>query len=252
MVYKVLSIVAGILMSLMTLVFVVCLVYTLSSSAVRAGFDSVSAAIEGAVAQATEAMDTEWDIDLSWLFGDAAASGSGASGGGLDVLGGIASLASGGAGDSAADFADLAQGQAYLAWKDRIADPVTRIFAGSGVTAEMIEGVAGGSSSASDALAALDETALAAISANAASYAATAAANAVPASLPEAARSSMQQANDAAQGFAASVQSVVSAVREVRSGALGSLGTLVGAANDALANLRAIDGCMQSAEAALK
>ena len=56
MIYKVLAIVADICFGLMTLVLVVCLVYSLASQTVQAGFDKVSEAVGQAVEKANEAM----------------------------------------------------------------------------------------------------------------------------------------------------------------------------------------------------
>lgn len=257
MVHKVLSIIASILFGLMTLVFAVCLVFTLASPAVQAGFDSVSNAIDNAVEQATRAMDTSWDFDFGALFGGVGsaadgpgpdAQGAGSSGGSGWPWGGSAA---GGSNLQAGDFADPVQGQAYLAWRQAVADPVGQIFAGTGVTAAMLEGVAGGSVSARDVLASLDEAALQAVSSSAASYAATVAATSVPASLDDAVRAQLWEANSAAQSFAASVQTVVGAIRSVKAGGWGSLDDLMSAANTAVANLQTLEACMAQAEALL-
>lgn len=228
MVHKVLAIVARILFSLLALAFVVCLVYTLAAPAVRAGFDSAAAAIEGAVAQATEDMDTDWGIDLAGLFGSNSGSAEPAGGDSAGV--GAASGDGTGASGASASGSLSAQERAYRTWEGSVGDPMGYVFGGTGVTAEMLEGVAGGSSSAGDVLVGLDETALSRVSANAASYAMTAA---------------------AAQEFAEAVQSLVAAVRQVQAGTLGASGALAEAADGACGALRTVEACVADAEAQL-
>lgn len=249
MVYKVLSIIASILFALMTPVFVVCLVYSFAQPAVQAGIDSVHTALDSAVNQATQAMETTWNFDLSGLVGGSADAASG-TGSATGTAAGTGSAGSGvgGSGVTAQGFADAAQGQAYLAWKEVVGDPVGRIFDGTGVTSSLLEGVAGGSVSAEGLLAGLNETALGTIASNASNYGATVAASSVPASLPEAVRVQMWQANAAAQSFAASVQTIVSAVRGIASGNLGSYGDLARAADATITALRTFDGCTAEAE----
>lgn len=249
MVHKVLAIVARILFSLLALAFVVCLVYTLAAPAVRAGFDSAAAAIEGAVAQATEDMDTDWSIDLAGLFGSNSGSAEPAGGDSAGV--GAASGDGTGASGASASSSLSAQERAYRTWEGSVGDPMGYVFGSTGVTAEMLEGVAGGSSSAGDVLVGLDETALSRVSANAASYAMTAAAAGISSSLPAGVRAQMSDAAAAAQEFAEAVQSLVAAVRQVQAGTLGASGALAEAADGACGALRTVEACVADAEAQL-
>lgn len=235
MVHKVLAIVARILFSLLAVAFVVCLVYTLAAPAVQAGFDSAASAIEGAVTQATEDMDVDWNLDLPSLFGQGSEAQDSAAGGS----------------DGAAAPSVSEQERAYRSWEDAVGDPVESVFGGTGVTAEVLEGVAGGSSSAVDVLAGLDETALTRASASAASYSMTVAAAGISSSLPTAVRGLMGDAATAAQEFSSAAQSVVSAVRQVRSGTLGASGTLAAAADEACRALATVESCKADAEAQL-
>lgn len=234
MVYRVLSVVAGILFALAVPVFAVCLVYTLASPAVQAGFDSVSKAIDSAVARASKAMDTDWGIDLAGIAASMASGGSPDEGGP----------------DSAATSA-AGRGDAFASWRDALGDPVAAMFGSTGVTASVLEGVAGGSASAADALAGLSETSLLAVDAAAASYASTVASVTIPASLPEAVRAKMWDAAAAARALAASVQTLMGVVRVVRTGDLAATADLVAAADEATVHLRAFDEAIRGAEGLL-
>ena len=275
MVHKVLSIVSKILFGLVTLAFMACLVYTLASPTVQASLDEISSSVQGivdsvssAASQATDAIDAGWQATAGAASGVAGLAGSAASTASAETAGtdGAASASvtdaanagSGtkggtGAGETgAAELADTAQGQAYLSWKAAVADPVARVFGTTGVTEALLEGVAGGSTSASSALTGMDETVLVSLSASASNYATGAAANGVPSTLPEEVRAQMWEANSAAQGFAAAVQSIVEAVRGARGGNLLSLGDLMSAADSAVQSVRALNACFSSAEAALR
>ena len=277
MVHKVLSIVSKILFGLVTLAFMACLVYTLASPTVQASLDEISSSVQGivdsvssAASQATDAIDAGWQATAGAASGVAGLAGSAASTASAETAGtdGAASASvtdaanagsgtkggtGAGAGETGAgELADTAQGQAYLSWKAAVADPVARVFGTTGITEALLEGVAGGSTSASSALTGMDETVLVSLSASASNYATGAAANGVPSTLPEEVRAQMWEANSAAQGFAAAVQSIVEAVRGARGGNLLSLGDLMSAADSAVQSVRALNACLSSAEAALK
>jgi hypothetical protein len=245
-VYRVLSIVAGILFSLLLLVGGVCLVYTMSVPAVRSALSAATAAIEDAASGAMDSLGVDGSSALSWLTGGADASGalSGA-------LGGLASLGSGSS-LSASDFADAEQGEAYLAWKDLVGDPVGSVLSGSGVSRSVLEGVAGGSTSAAEVLADLSESELMTIKGNAASYAATAGSASVSAVLPSDVRSSMWEASTAAQSFASAVQNLVDSAVSVKGGNLAASASLVSNANSVVGALQTMDSCIAAAEAGLK
>lgn len=271
MVHKMLSIAASILFSFMTLAFVVCLVYTLATPAVQSAIDAVRSTIEGAANDAAASVGIEGGVDLSWLLGDSSSSSDEATAGltGVsDLVEALATLVGGVTGstaeaDSSSDSSDAADTseatssdssglpQAYQTWKDAVADPVATVFAGTGVDADVLEGAAGGSSSATAVLTALDETALQRVDANASNYAGTAAAAGISASLPSAARTAMSEAVEAASSFASAARTLVSAVRSVQAGALGASGELVAAADDVVTALRSLDDAVAQAEAAL-
>lgn len=184
--------------------------------------------------------------------GTTGAAGQGAAAGTTGAAGQGSSASSSAAATPAAGFADAAQGQAFLAWKGAVADPVGHVFGGTGVTEALLEGVAGGSSSARGILTSLDDAALSAVSTSASNYAATVAATAVPSALPAEARAQMWQAGSAAQSFAASVQTLVAALRDVRSGSISALGDLLSAADSCIQASREMDACVAAAEDALR
>lgn len=245
MVYRILNIAAGILMGLAVPVGIVCLVYTLAMPTVRAGIEGVRSSFDNAVSAAAAAVGVDqaaldgWGASVAAMFSGAeqAAVPDGAGSGGAVQV---------------SDFADPAQGEAYLAWKAVVADPVGSVLQGSGVSATVLAGVAGGSSSAGDALAALDETALVAIDANAKRYAALASGAEVSSVLPEDVRSRLWEANAAAQTFATAVQQMVGQVRELKAGGLGALAALAGTASTAVASANTIAACVSDAEEALR
>jgi hypothetical protein len=216
--------------------------------AVKAGISAAGSAIEGAASDAMAALDTSWDF--SWLGLGSSDDADGSSSGLLGSLGSLANLGTGSS--SSSDFADASQGEAYLAWKALVGDPVGAVLEGSGVSRSVLEGAAGGSTSASEVLASLDEAALTTISSNAANYASTAGSAAVSGSLPSDVRASMFEAESAAQSFAADVQNLVSGVRSVKSGNLLGTAGLVSSANAVVSDLNRLDSCLAAAEAGLK
>lgn len=254
MVYKILSIAAKILFSAAVLVGAVCFAWTMATPAVRAGIDSITGSINEAVNEATEAMQVEWGVDILGAFVPTEGTGSSGSNGGFDLFESLGALLGGLGGSkelTVDDFANPAYGEAYLAWKDKIDDPIASIFVGTDVTLALIEGVVAGSSSAANEVAGLDEAALARISSNALAYSNAVATNAVPTTLPEGVRLYLWEANSSAQGFASSVQSVVAAARNVKQGSVTALAELATAADALITELSTMNDCMEKAEALL-
>lgn len=258
MVYKVLSIIAGILMSIAVVLGVVSAVYTLGSAAVQAGFSQLSASFEGGVDQIRSAIDDLVDgsaLQSALASGLGAGLGSGGAdgaGGGFSLpdVGELLGLGSGGQ-TTAESFADPDQGRAYQGWKDVVDAPMQRVFAGTGIDETMLEGISGGSGTATEALRVLDDAALATISANATNLRATALANTPPAALPDGVRQSMQAANESCADFCDEVQRLVEGARSVKAGNLLSAGELYSAAGAAKSALDAMDASMREAEQAL-
>ena len=246
MVYRVLSIITGIVLSATIVLGVVCAVYTLGSAAVREGFGQLSASFEGGIDSIKAAIGDLVD-STPLASGVAAGLSDGLS---LPDLGGLLSL--GGGGQASADsFADPAQGSAYQGWKDAVAEPMRRVFAGTSVDAAMLEGVSGGSRTATDVLTALDDTTLATVSANATNLRSTALANTPSASLPAGVRQSMVAANESCADFCDQVQQLVEDVRSLKAGNLPAAASLHATAGSAKAALDDMDAAMREAERAL-
>ena len=259
MVFKVLNIIAGIMVSLLGLALVGCLAYTVMSPAVQNGIGGVKGAVEDLVSSATSALSAGTSAGSGEGSGSSGAAGFidgllGTVSGGAeqiaDAVGSVAGLA-GGQSAPAESFADPAWAQSYATWSNAIANPVDKVLAGTGIDASVLEAVASGSTSASSLLTELDEGTLGTVSANASTYAATAAANYVPASLPQEAQAQMQAANASAQDFASAVQTLVGCVRDLKGGNVFVLGDLSSAANAAYGALQAMDSSVAAAEAAL-
>ena len=243
MVYRVLSIVANVLMGLASVVLVVCLGWTLAVPLFEAGVSGVQASLDDALATASDAMG----VDLAAVGDDwrsQAGSLLAATGAGL-----WGSLGSDG---GVQGVQDSAQADAYNQWKAVVGDPVGSILGGSGVSATVLEGIAGGSGSATDVLSSLDETALSAIESNAIRYGTLAAGAEVPASLPEGVRASMWEANSVAQSFAADVQALVGSVRAFRAGDGLALAALPGQASTVVGDLNRMNDCLAQAEEGLR
>lgn len=242
-VYRVLSIIAGVLTSLTGLVLVVCLGYTMAVPLFEAGVSGVKASLSNALDMASDTMGVDlgalgegWQSQAAALVSAVGSSPWGALGGGGDANG----------------FADPAQGELYLQWKGVVGDPVGEILSGAGVSAAVLEGVAGGSGSAADLLAGLDETALSTIESNAIRYGTLAAGAEVSTALPEGVRASMWEANSLAQSFSTDVQTLVATLRATRAGDPAALVGLPGQANAIVGDLNAMNACMERAEAELR
>lgn len=225
---KVLTIIARILLGICTVVGVACLVYTLSTAAVQAGFDSARSAVTDMVDQARASLESGV---TSAIAGVTPASGSREP-----------------AAEAASDGGTSDYAAAYQQWKDAVSSPVGRVFAGTGIDAETLEGAAGGSASAFSALTGLDETALATVDQNAGNLAATAGAHAVPASLPEGAQAQLAQADAHCASFCADVRKLLDSVRTLRGGNVLASTGVTSAAYAARSELEGMDACMQEAE----
>lgn len=243
MVYRVLSIVANILMGLAGTVLVICLGWTMAVPLFEAGVSGVKASLGNALDAASDAMGVDlsavgdgWRDQADSLFsavGDV-------SWGALGASGGVQGVQNQG-------WAD-----AYNQWKAVVGDPVGTILSGSGISTSVLEGMAAGSSSATDVLASLDEAALSTIESNAIRYATLVSGAEVPSSLPEAARASMWEANSLALSFAGDVQNLVASVRSVKAGdGLAAFG-LPGQASSVVSGLNSMNDCMARAEEALQ
>lgn len=254
MVYKVLSIVIWVLLPFVLFAGGACLVYTVASPIVQEKIDGIGSGVRDLVQQATDA--------ISVGAGDGLPSGVGGFIDGLlgtsgidtsDIAGAYQQMTQmgGGTATSADQFADASQGQAYLTWRSTIQNPLDRVLAGTGVDATLLEGVAGGSSSASEMLASLDDATLDAISANASSYSRAVTQLAMPSNMPTDAQAYMSQARTSALNFAAQVQTLVSGVRSLKGGNVFALGDLSDSAGGANASLSQLDANLRSAEAVL-
>ncbi len=243
MVYRVLSIIAGVLMSLTGLVLVVCLGYTMAVPLFEAGVSGVRASLDNALDAASDTMGVDLGALGEGWQSQAAALVSAVGSGPWGALGG---------GGDASGFADPAQGELYLQWKSVVGDPVGEILSGTGVSVSVLEGIAGGSGSAANMLSGLDETALSAVESNAIRYGTLAAGAEVAASLPEGVRASMWEANSNAQSFATDVQAMVATVRAARGGDPVALAGLPAQASAAVGDLNAMNACMERAESALR
>ena len=147
--------------------------------------------------------------------------------------------AQGAAGSTTAD--------AYRQWEDGISSPAARVFAGTPVTEEMLEGLAGGSITATDAVASLDASSLATITTNARNLSSVAATHAVPEGLPTDAREQMSVADARCQDFCAQILAMVPQVEDVASGDVTSVAALSRTAASAQEALRAMDDAMDAA-----
>lgn len=246
MVYKVLSIITGIVLSVTIVLGVVCTVYTLGSAAVREGFGQLSASFEGGVDSIKTAID---DLVSSTPLASGVAAGLG-SGLSLPDVGNLLSL--GGGGQTSADsFSDPELGTAYQAWKDVVAEPTRRVFAGTSIDATMLEGISGGSRTATDVLTALDDVTLATVDANATNLRATALANAPSSSLPAGVQQSMNAANESCADFCDQVRQLVEDARSLKAGNLPAAASLYATAGAAKTALDDMDAAMREAEQAL-
>lgn len=239
MVYRVLSIIASILMSLTTLVLVVCLGYTMAIPLFEAGVSGVKSSLNNALDAASEAVGVDLGTAGDWRNKVG------------DLLGAAVSTVTTASSQGGA-YADPTQGQAYESWKSRVGDPVGAVLSGTGITGVVLSGIAGGSGTAENMLTSLDDTALTIVDANAVSYGATVAATEVSSVLPDGVRAQLWEANAAAQSFAGEIQALVAAARLVRAGDVSALAGLASHANAAAGYLDTVNTCMVSAEEALR
>lgn len=136
----------------------------------------------------------------------------------------------------------------YLQWRSEISTPVERLFAGTGIDATLIEGIAGGSVTAISTLATLPDSTLSTIYTNATNLSRTAAYHSISASLPADVQSAMHNADSSVQTFAAEVQELITAVRSVNNGSLLSITAVTDHAGKAFAALQSLDASLASAE----
>lgn len=240
MVYRVLSIIASILMSLTTLVLVVCLGYTMAIPLFEAGVSGVKNSLNNALDAASEAVGVDLGTASDWR--DRVG----------DLLGTAVSTVAAVAPQGGGVYADPTQGQAYESWKSRVGDPVGAVLSGTGITGVVLSGIAGGSGTAENMLTSLDDTALAVVDANAASYGATVAAAEVSSVLPDDVRAQLLEANAAARSFAEEIQALVLAARSVRAGDVSALAGLASHANAAAGHLDTVHSRMATVEEALR
>lgn len=257
MVYRILSIIASALLGIATLLGIVSLVYTLGSSAVQAGFSQLGTSFQDGVSSITEAIDDL--VEASAVLASATTSSSAgesdsAAGSGSGIsLSSVTSLLSLGSGGNttAESFADSELGAAYQTWKDLIDSPVERVFSGTSIDADAIEGISGGSTAALELLSGLDDATLTTVSTNATNLRLTASANTPSSSLPATVRAYMSSANQSCMDFCDAVLEMVEYVRDFNSGNLLALTSLYSAASNATAALEAMDDAMVAAEAEL-
>lgn len=139
----------------------------------------------------------------------------------------------------------------YQAWKDDISSPLTRIFGSETITAELIEGVAGGSMTATAALTDLDGTALAAVKSRAENLSATAVAHQISSALPQDVQAQMSRADQACQELCADVLRMGQQISDLKSGNVTAAGQLSATAADASAHISQMQQAMESAESQL-
>lgn len=199
----------------------------------QAVFALSSGAAAGAVSQAAQgAAATGEAPDYPWLRTD------------------LSIFESGGA-TTAVGADDLQAQELYQAWKDDISSPVARVFAGTHVTQELIEGVSGGSISAVTALSDLDDAALAAVGTNADSLFKTARAHQVSYALPEDVQEQMHRADEACQEFCVSAMEMARQASSLKSGNVTAAVDLASTAAEAIAHLSDMDEAMGAAESLL-
>ena len=262
MVYRILSIASHILTSLTGVALVICIVYTVASPAVQRSINGIGEAVDGLITDATTALNETGVSGVS----DAIESGGSIFGEFVDGLlgrnqpsgqsGTSKGASSAGSGTVAstradlvvADFADPSQGQAYLGWRNAIGDPMHRVFAGTAVTEDMLIGIAGGSSAASQAFLSLDEASLDAIVTNANSYSSTLTSTVVPANLPSSVQRELSEANAAARRFTEQAKSLVTSAHSTKDGSILAYGELANAANAVWRSDQQVADCMIEAE----
>ena len=256
MVYKVLSIIAWILLPLVLFCGAACMVYTVASPMVQERVEQIRDAVRSAVESAADSLsiDTGDGLGLPAGMGEFIDGLLGSSGiDSVDFASAFQQATSmgGGTATSAEQFNDAGQGQAYLAWRAVVANPVDRVLSGTGVDASVLEGAAGGSSSASQMLADLDYSTLDAISANASAYSTAVTQLAMPSNMPAEAQTQMSAARSAALNFSAQVQTMVSGVRSLKGGNVFALSDISDSAGGANSSLAQLDSSLRNAEAVL-
>lgn len=235
---RVLTIIARILLGICAVAGVACLVYTLSTAAVQAGFNSAKDAVASLVDQAEASLGAGVTSAVAGVAPTSGAAGADAP---------SAVDAGEGAGtDAAADPAG-ANAAAYQRWADAVSQPLERVFAQTGIDASALEGAAGGSVQALSALTGLSDDALAAVSQNASNLGATASAHEVPAELPEDVRAQLAQADTHVAAFCEDARKLADAARTLRDGNVLAASGVTSAAYAARSELEGADACTAKA-----
>ena len=257
------NIATSILLSLCGLALTVCLVYTMASPVVQQGFNNVGEAVDSLVGQATDAMAPVFDGSEGETFRDP---------GFFERIGefftGLFKGASSAVSSptpstplpqtqssfapetlSVNSFSDPYMGQAYLMWRNAVADPLVRVMVGTGATAEVLEGIAAGSSSARAVLIGLSDAELNQASSNIAAYRTTVLTTGVPQDLPNDVKVQVSSANDAALTFCNRAQTLIDDARAARGGSAVAEGEMSGVANEMIQAANTMNTCMSTAEA---
>lgn len=250
---KIVSIIVHILLVLAVVAGVGCFVYSYIAEKAADALGQTGMSLDSIVSTLQEASSSA----VSSLRDGASGSGtssSGSSGAAAATISQYASqvadafgLASS-SGQTSSSFSDPTQGEEYLQWKNEIDSPVERVFENTSITAELIEGIAGGSISATQTLVQISDADLTTISSNAASLSTTAAYHTIPSDLPEDVRSLMHEADTHCQNFCTQVQAMVTAARDLKAGNLSAASSLTSAAGAANSELKSMDAAMTSAE----
>ena len=231
---RVLTIIARILLGICAVAGVACLVYTLSTAAVQAGFNSAKDAVASLVDQAEASLGAGV---TSAVAGVAPTSGA---------AGADASAVEPAAADAAPE-AD-ASAAAYQRWSDAVSQPLERVFAQTGIDASTLEGAAGGSTQALSALTSLSDDALATVNQNASNLGATASAHEVPSELPDDVRAQLAQADAHVAAFCEDARKLTDAARTLRGGNVLAASGVTSAAYAARSELEGADACVAKAQ----
>lgn len=238
---RVLTIIARILLGICAVAGVACLVYTLSTAAVQAGFNSAKDAVASLVDQAEASLGAGVTSAVAGV-----APTSGVAGADAPATEDAVAGAAGPAGTDATSEAST-NAAAYQRWADAVSQPLERVFAQTGIDASTLEGAAGGSVQALSALTGLSDDALAAVSQNASNLGATASAHEVPAELPEDVRTQLTQADAHVAAFCEDVRKLVDATRTLRDGNVLAASGVTSAAYAARSELEGAEACTAKA-----
>ena len=233
---RVLTIIARILLGICAVAGVACLVYTLSTAAVQAGFNSAKDAVASLVDQAEASLGAGVTSAVAGVAPASGAAGADAS-----------AVEPAAAGADAAPEAD-ASAAAYQRWSDAVSQPLERVFAQTGIDASTLEGAAGGSTQALSALTSLSDDALATVNQNASNLGATASAHEVPSELPDDVRAQLAQADAHVAAFCEDARKLTDAARTLRDGNVLAASGVTSAAYAARSELEGADACVAKAQ----